>query len=144
MLLLGKRKQRGKSKNKKRQKRLRRKKFRIVLTREDTLELFEERALIAFDPPKDGNCQFSALCFFLRSICIERSPETLRRHLWRSYYFTGCLKHFQCSNNCSFFPRCGGKHSDSTIYWGWSCPFQPRTLCRRARGASCVPRGRGE
>lgn len=49
--------------------------------REDTLDFFRERALIAFDPPKDGNCQFSALCFFLRSIGIERSPETLRREI---------------------------------------------------------------
>lgn len=64
-----------------RQKRLHRKKFRIVLTREDTLEFFRERALIAFEPPKDGNCQFSALCFFSRSIGIERSPETLRREI---------------------------------------------------------------
>ena len=70
-----------KEQEQKRQKRLHRKKFRIVLTRKDTLELFGERALIAFDPPKDGNCQFSALCFFLRSIGIERSPETLRREI---------------------------------------------------------------
>ena len=70
-----------KEQEQKRQKRLHRKKFRIVLTREDTLEFFRERALIAFDPPKDGNCQFSALCFFLRSIGIERSPETLRREI---------------------------------------------------------------
>ena len=73
-----------------------------------------------FDPPKDCNCQFSALCFFLRSIGIERSPETLRREILKYLrenpndlegfpleLFAGCLEHFQCSNNCSFFPRCG-------------------------------------
>ena len=68
-----------KEQEQKRKKRLHRKKFRIVLTREDRLEFFRESIPIAFDPPKDGNCQFSALCFFLRRTGIERSPEMLRK-----------------------------------------------------------------
>ena len=47
------------------------------------LEIFRESIPIAFDPPKDGNCPFSALCFFLRRIGIERSPETLRKQIVR-------------------------------------------------------------
>ena len=31
-----------------------------------------------------------------------------------------------------------------SIYGGWSCQFQPGTLCRRAKGAVFVPRGRRE
>ena len=72
-----------KEQEQKRKKRLHRKKFHIVLTREDRLEFFRESTPIAFDPPKDGNCQFSALCFFLRRIGIERSPETLRKEIVR-------------------------------------------------------------
>lgn len=60
-----------------------RKKFRIVLTREDKLQFFRESGLVAFDPPKDGNCQFSVTCFFSRRIGIERSPETLRKEIIR-------------------------------------------------------------
>ena len=52
---------------------------RTVLTRKDKVEFFRKRALIAFHPPKDGNCQFRALCFFLRSIGIERSPGNARK-----------------------------------------------------------------
>ena len=63
----------------KRQKRLHRKKVRTVLTRKDRVEFFRKRALIAFHPPKDGNCKFSALCFFLRSKGIERSPGNARK-----------------------------------------------------------------
>ena len=72
-----------KEQEQKRKKRLHRKKSRIVLTREDRLEFFRESTLIAFDHPKDGNCQFSALCFFLRRIGIERSPETLGKEIVR-------------------------------------------------------------
>lgn len=40
--------------------------------------LFEDRAgsahfIISYDPPKDGNCQFSAICKLLNSIGIHRS-----------------------------------------------------------------------
>ena len=72
-----------KEQEQKRNKWLHRKKFCIVLTRKDRLEFFRESIPIAFDPPKDGNCQFSALCFFLRRIGIERSPETLRKEIVR-------------------------------------------------------------
>ena len=72
-----------KEQEQKRQKHLHRKKFLIPLTRKDRLDPFSERGVIAFDPPGNGNCQFSALCFFLRSIGIERSPETLRREIVR-------------------------------------------------------------
>ena len=35
--------------------------------------------LITYDPTKDGNCQFSALCDELANIGIFRSAETLRK-----------------------------------------------------------------
>lgn len=73
MLDLRKRLQNGKSKNKKE-----RNSCCIVLTREDRLDFFRESTPIAFDPLKDGTCQFSALFFFLRTIGTERSPETLK------------------------------------------------------------------
>ena len=49
-----------KEQEQKRKKRLHRKKSRIVLTCEDRLEFFRESTLIAFDPPKDGNCHVSS------------------------------------------------------------------------------------
>ena len=37
--------------------------------------------LISFDPPKDGNCQFSAVCHELMKMGIFRSAETLRKEI---------------------------------------------------------------
>ena len=37
--------------------------------------------LISFDPPKDGNCQFSAVCHELMKMGIFRSAETLRKEM---------------------------------------------------------------
>ena len=33
------------------------------------------------NPPGDGNCQFSALCFWLHRLCKHRSPETVREEI---------------------------------------------------------------
>lgn len=41
----------------------------------------EQRLSISYDPPKDGNCQFSSLCHELSKIGIYRSPDTLRKEL---------------------------------------------------------------
>ena len=43
--------------------------------------LSRQRLTVRFDPDKDGNCQFSALCYHLAKIGIYRSPETLRKEL---------------------------------------------------------------
>ena len=40
-----------------------------------------KQGYVVYDPPGDGNCQFSALCFALRNIGSHRSPETLRREI---------------------------------------------------------------
>ena len=55
-----------KEQEQKRKKRLHPRKFPTVLSRDDRLEFFREGTPFAFDHPKDGNCQFNALCFFLR------------------------------------------------------------------------------
>ena len=48
--------------------------------------LFEDRAgfahfIISHDTPKDGNCQFSAICKLLNSIGIYRSNQTMREEI---------------------------------------------------------------
>lgn len=70
----------GKSKERKAQekKKLHGKKSGIPLTSQEKLANCEDGSVISFNPLGDGNCQFSALCFWLRSIGIERSPETLQ------------------------------------------------------------------
>ena len=37
-----------------------------------------KQGYVVYDPPGDGNCQFSALCFALTNIGLHWSPETLR------------------------------------------------------------------
>ena len=57
-------------------------KLLISLTKRDRIEQFTEQGyIIVYDPPGDGNRQFSALCFALRNIGLHRSPETLRREV---------------------------------------------------------------
>lgn len=54
-------------------------KLRIPLTRTDRIEQLTEQGYVQmYDPPGDGNCQFSALCFALRNIGFHRTAETLR------------------------------------------------------------------
>ena len=36
---------------------------------------------LLYNPPGDGNCQFSALCFWLHRLCKHRSPETVREEI---------------------------------------------------------------
>ena len=53
---------------------------------ENDRELFSGRPLnqglaVRFDSPKDGNCQFSALCNQLTEIGTFQSPKTLREEL---------------------------------------------------------------
>ena len=53
---------------------------------ENDRELFSGRPLnqglaVQFDPPKVGNCQFSALCNQLTQIGTFQSPKTLRKEL---------------------------------------------------------------
>ena len=46
---------------------------------EDRLE--EVHFLISYDPPGEGNCQFSVICESLRSVGIDRSEETAREKI---------------------------------------------------------------
>ena len=46
---------------------------------EDRFE--EAHFLISYDPPEDGNCQFSVICESLRSVGIDRSDETTREEI---------------------------------------------------------------
>ena len=48
--------------------------------------LFKDRAgsahfIISYDPPKNGNCQFSAVCKLLSNIGIHRSNQTMREEI---------------------------------------------------------------
>ena len=57
-------------------------KLLISLTKRGRIEQFTEQGYnVVYDPPGDGNCQFSALCFALRNIGLHRSPETLGREI---------------------------------------------------------------
>ena len=50
--------------------------------REFMEDRFEEaHFLISYDPPEDGNCQFSVICESLRSVGIDRSDETTREEI---------------------------------------------------------------
>ena len=65
-----------------RNKRNHRRKYFIPM--ENDRQLFSSRIsnqelAVGFDAPKDGNCQFSALCHQLTQIGIFRSPKTLRQ-----------------------------------------------------------------
>ena len=59
---------------------------KYLIPMENDRELFSRRLLnqglaVRFDPLKDGNCQFSALCNQLAQIEIFRSARTLREEL---------------------------------------------------------------
>ena len=50
--------------------------------REFMEDRFEEaHFLISYDPPGDGNCQFSVICESLRSVGIDCSEETTREEI---------------------------------------------------------------
>ena len=59
-----------------------RKKFRIVMTRQERYQPFLDQGYeVSFNPAGDGNCQFAALSWFLRHLGILRSEETLRKEI---------------------------------------------------------------
>ena len=64
-----------KKQERKRKQKLHKEKYHIP---QEKLWPLSDRGAIAFNPAGDGNCQLSALCFWLRSIGMERSSETLR------------------------------------------------------------------
>ena len=52
------------------------------MTKCDRIEQFTWQGCnVVYDPPENGKCQSSALCFVLRTIGLHRSPETLRREV---------------------------------------------------------------
>ena len=53
--------------------------FCILLTRIGRIEEFTKQGYVfTHDPLGDDNCQFAALCYALRELCIYRSTDTLR------------------------------------------------------------------
>ena len=59
-----------------------RSKYLIPLTGEDRLEAFEDQGyIIAYNPSGDGDCQFSALSYFLQTIGVYRSANIIRREI---------------------------------------------------------------
>ena len=79
-----KRKNATKSAQKGSKKKAHRKKY--LQAYDNQRSLFEDRAgsahfIISYDPPKNGNCQFSAICKFLNSIGIHRSNQTIREDI---------------------------------------------------------------
>ena len=56
--------------------------YLIRLTGEDRLEAFEDQGyIIAYNPSGDGDCQFSALSYFLQTIGVYRSANIIRREI---------------------------------------------------------------
>ena len=87
-------------------------KLLISLTKCDRIEQFTDQGYnVVYDPPGDGNCQFSALCFALRNIGLHRSPEYLRIEvvqyltvmIWRMVVLWHFLPEFYWNNT---FKRC--------------------------------------
>lgn len=61
-----------------------REKYYIPMTPEDLNQPFSDQGYhITYNPPGDGNCQFSALARLLQTIGIFRSEESLRREIVR-------------------------------------------------------------
>ena len=61
-----------------------RRKLLIPLTPSDSIEsLHNQGYTIEYNPPGNGNCQFSALCFLLQRIGVHRSPQSLREEIVR-------------------------------------------------------------
>ena len=59
-----------------------RKKFRIVMTRQEHYQPFLDQGYeVSYNPAGDGNCQFAALSWFLRHLGILHSEETLRKQI---------------------------------------------------------------
>ena len=56
--------------------------YLIPLTGEDRFEAFEDQGYtIAYNPPGDGDCQFSALSYLLQRIGVYRSANIIRREI---------------------------------------------------------------
>lgn len=61
-----------------------REKYYIAMTPEDLHQQFSEQGYdVTYNPPGDGNCQFSALAHLLQTIGIFHSAESLRREIVR-------------------------------------------------------------
>ena len=59
-----------------------RSKYLIPLTGEDRLKAFEDKDYsIAYNPSGDGDCQFSALPYFLQSIGVYTSANNICREI---------------------------------------------------------------
>ena len=57
-----------------------RSKYLIPLAGEDRLEAFENQSYtIAYNPFRDGDCQFSAFSYFLQRVGVYRSANFIRR-----------------------------------------------------------------
>lgn len=63
-------------------KSIRRESYRIPITREERYEPFLDQGYeVSFNPAGDGNCQFAAVSWFLQTIGIFRSEESLRKEV---------------------------------------------------------------
>ena len=61
-----------------------REKYYIPMTHEELDEPFGDQGYdVVFNPPGDGNCQFSALAHLLQTVGVFRSEESLRREIVR-------------------------------------------------------------
>ena len=61
-----------------------REKYYFPMTPEDLDQSFSDQGYhITYNPPEEGNCQFSALANLLQTIDILRSEESLRREIVR-------------------------------------------------------------
>ena len=72
----------AKENEKKKERKAYQKSLRIPKTRNDLIdEIKDQGCIVTYDPPGDGNCQFSALCDSLLNFGIFRSPQTLREEI---------------------------------------------------------------
>ena len=85
-LTMEKEKRRSTLKMAKRRNRKKAHRRKYLQSYENERSLFEDRTgsghfIISYDPPKDGNCQFSAICKLLNTIGIFRSNQTMRKEI---------------------------------------------------------------
>ena len=68
----------------KQKRKIHREKFLIPMESDDYLNFIEDQGYEpAYNPPGNGNCQFAALAYQLRSLGISRSAETIREEIVR-------------------------------------------------------------
>lgn len=67
--------------------------------------------LISYDPPGDGNCQFSVICEALRNIGLYRSVKTLREQIVEYLKDHPHMQNLYHGSMADVSPKCGKKRN---------------------------------